>query len=89
MVPRPTSLILLSGQTFRRRKRLWATENSANASGARGEIVFYNTGTSTVFVKMRNENVFKAGEELFLSCFSLETGANLEDRNSDGDIITL
>ena len=61
----------------------WAASN-IDASGARGEVVFYNTGTSTVFVKMRNENVFKAGEELFFSVQS-QTGGNLEDRNSDGN----
>jgi len=74
-------IVVNQGQTVEGKG--WSAEG-IEASGARGEVVFYNSGTSTLFVKLKNDNVFKAGEELFFSVQSQE-GENLQDRDSDGN----
>jgi hypothetical protein len=45
------------------------------ASGSRGEVVKYRNSDNTIFVKVKNNNVFKANEQLFFSLQSQESGA--------------
>jgi hypothetical protein len=49
------------------------------ASGARGEIVFWNPSNSTILVKVKNQSNFVSGEQLF---FSIQSQAG-EDFASD------
>ena len=68
--------ILISvGQTVEGRGN---TADGVVASGSRGEVVDFTPQDNTVYVKITNNNVFKANEVLFFSVQS-QDGANLAD----------
>ena len=50
-----------------------------DASGSRGEVVRYRVSDNSVFIKVKNNNVFKADEQLFFSLQSQSDG-NLIDK---------
>jgi hypothetical protein len=68
-------IVINAGQTV---EGIGNDSQNIEASGSRGEVVRYRTSDNTIFVKVKNNNVFKANEQLFLSLQSQESGS-LED----------
>lgn len=70
-------ILINSGQTV---EGIGNAALNISASGSRGEIVRYDANNNILYVKVKNNNVFKADERLFFSVQSQE-GADLNGVN--------